>query len=176
MGVLKKMELPERKSHTLVRAMLSFNENLTELMTKHKSISDEILDLTSSLLESDQEKIEIAQALEDLEYDMENNILLNLEMVFETLEGFEINLIEIDSYLPIIKDEQELLKDLKLSAKNLVKTISMTDDTLHKQEQNNLTYLHESYKKLRDKTQNNLNEISEILTKQIQKVKKMENI
>lgn len=170
------MELPQRKSHTLIRAMLSFNENLIELTTKHKSISDEIVDLTSSLLESDQEKIETTQTLEDLTYEMENNILLNLEMAFETLEGFEISTSEIEFDLSTIKDEQELLRDLKLSAKNLVKTISMTDDTLNKQEQNNLTYLHESYKKQKEKTQKKLSEISEILTKQIQKVKKMEVI
>ncbi|NVM52799.1 MAG: hypothetical protein HWN66_03780 [Candidatus Helarchaeota archaeon] len=171
-----KLEIPERKSHKLERAILKFNKDLNELQTNHKKNAEKILDLSSRLLKSNHEEIEIAKALEDLEYEMDNNILLNMEIVFETIGGFEIDLVDIESYLPCIKDEQELLRDLKLSAKNLVKTISVTDKSLNKQERDNFNFLQNSYKKLAKKTQQNLKEIYEILNKQFQKVKKMENI
>ena len=171
------MTLPERKSQTLERAILKFNEDLSKLQTNHVKISSKILDLSTSLLNSEPEKkVEITQEIEDLQYEMENNILLNIEIVYESIGGFEINLVDIDSYIPYIKEEQELLKDLQLSAKNFVKTSSIPDETLNKQERDNLGFLNDSYKKIAQKTQETLKAINKILNEQLQKVKKMENI
>ncbi len=170
------MDLPERKSQTLIRAIIKFNKNLDELQTKHEKVSGKILDLSLQLLTAKQTKIETAKELEDLKYEMDNNILLNLEIAFETIGGFELDIVDIDEYLPNIKDEQELLKDLELSVKNLVKTTTVADDVLNKQEKENFNFLHKSYKKLITKTQIGIKEIKQILTIQLQKVKKMEGI
>ncbi|MFX1296998.1 MAG: hypothetical protein ACFFD2_19370 [Promethearchaeota archaeon] len=169
--------LPERKSHKLERSILRFKEDLNKLRTYHQSISEEILDLTSKLLESNEEKkIEAMENLEDLNYEMNNDILLNIEMAFESIGGLEIKLAEVESYLLYIKDEQNLLMNLEISAKNLVKTISMSDTTLNSQESENLKYLHDSYKKIALQTQKNLNTICKDLEKLFQKVKKMDQI
>jgi len=170
------MNLPERKSQTLIRAIMKFNENITRLRAKHKEVSNEILGLSLQLLEMTQDNIELAEKLEDAKYEMDNDILLNLEINFETLGGFELDLVDIDGYLPNLKDEQELLKDLQLSVKNLIKTASVAENTLNKQEKVNLEFLYNSYTKLVAKTQTSLNDINQIMTEKLQKVKKMENI
>jgi len=170
------MNLPERKSQTLIRAIMKFNENITGLQAKHKEVSNEILGLSLQLLETTQDNIELAEKLEDAKYEMDNDILLNLEINFETLGGFELDLVDIDGYLPNLKDEQELLKDLQLSVKNLIKTASVAENTLNKQEKVNLEFLYNSYTKLVAKTQTSLNDINQIMTEKLQKVKKMEII
>ncbi|MHA1649439.1 MAG: hypothetical protein ACTSYB_04520 [Candidatus Helarchaeota archaeon] len=171
------MALPERKSQKLERSILKFKEDLNEYKTKHKSISSKILDLTSELLNSKGESnIEVMKNIEDLNYEMDNNILLNLEMIFESIGGFEIDLVDIDSYIPSIKEEQELLRNLEMSAKNLIKTSSIVDNTLSHQERENLNFLYESYKKAVDKTQKCLTEICAALEESFRKVKKMEHI
>ena len=86
------MNLPERKSQTLIRAIIKFNKNLSELQAKHKEISEKILDSCQQMLETNQNSIEIAEELEDLKYEMDNNILLNLEIAVETLGGFELDI------------------------------------------------------------------------------------
>ena len=155
---------------------MKFNKNITGLQAKHKEVSDEILGLSLQLLETTQDNIELAEKLEDAKYEMDNDILLNLVINFETLGGFELDLVDIDGYLPNLKDEQELLKDLQLSVKNLIKTASVADNTLNKQEKVNLEFLYNSYTKLVAKTQTSLNDINQIMTEKLQKVKKMENI
>ena len=171
------MALPERKSHKLERSILKFKEDLAELQANHKVISDEILELTLKLLHAKvEEDFEIMEGLEDLSYEMNNNILLILEMTFESIGGFEIKIMDIGAALPYIIDEQELLKNLEMSAKNLVKTLSVKDDTLSNKERENLIYLFGSYKQITKNTQNYLLEISNELEKMFQKVKKMEKI
>ena len=72
--------------------------------------------------------------------------------------------------------EQDLIKDLELSAKNLMKTVTTTDNNLLTQERENLDFLYNSYKKVVGKTQQNLEEIKQILVQEYQKAKKMEDI
>jgi len=171
------MELPERKSHKLERSILEFKEDLKELQSKHHAISEDILNLSSELLVNPlEEKLETVETLEDLNYELRHDILVNIEMTFESIGGFEIRLTDIDKYLPYIKDEQDLLNAMEISVKNLVKTASVKDVTLTNQEKENLRYLYNSYKKATNKTQNKLGEICEELEKMFQKVKKMEYI
>jgi len=172
------MVLPDRKSHKLERALLQFKEDLNELLLNHEVISAKILDTTLKLLNSNdgQEKIELTHELEDMNYEMDNDILLNIENVFETIGGFEIDLIDIEKYFPCIKDEQDLLKDFELSAKNLIKTVSVTENTLLQNEKENLEFLIDSYKKLIAKTHQSLREIHNTLDTEHQKFKKIENI
>jgi hypothetical protein len=169
------MSLPDRKSLKLERTMLKFRKELGELQLAHKAASEDILGLIKKLLESDGEpNIDTIKSLEDLNYEIDNDILLNIENTLETIDGFEINIVKVDTHLQSLKEEQDVIKDLELSAKNLIKTASISDNTLKQQEIDNLKFLYESYAKTANNTQKKLNDISEQLHSQIQKVKKME--
>lgn len=171
------MAIPTRKSQRLERSILKFKEDLKKFKENHKLISEEILKLTSELLKSKgKEKIEVMEHLEDFNYEMNNDILLNIEIIFENIGGFEIKLMDIDYYLTSIKEEQNILQDLELSAKNLIKSISVNDDILSNKEYENLNYLYDSYKKLLVKNQINLTNVCEELEQMFLKVKKMERI
>jgi hypothetical protein len=171
---VKKMELPNRKSLKLERTMLKFRKELGELQLAHKAASEDILVLIKKLLEDGQPAIETIKSLEDLNYELDNDILLNIENTLETIDGFEINIVKVDTHLQSLKEEQDVIKDLELSAKNLMKTAAITDNSLKQQEMDNLKFLYESYVKTANNTQKKLNDISEQLQSQIQKVKKME--
>jgi len=172
---VKKMELPNRKSLKLERTMLKFRKELGELQLAHKAASEDILVLLKKLLESDgQPAIETIKSLEDLNYELDNDILLNIENTLETIDGFEINTVKVDTHLQSLKEEQDVIKDLELSAKNLIKTAAIADHSLKQQEVDNLKFLYDSYTKIANNTQKKLNDISEQLQNQIQKVKKME--
>jgi hypothetical protein len=172
---VKKMELPNRKSLKLERNILKFRKELGELQLAHKAASEDILALLKKLLESDgKPALETIKSLEDLNYEIDNDILLNIENTLETIDGFEIDIVKVDTYLQSLKEEQDIIQDLDLSAKNLIKTASTTDNSLKQQELENLKFLYESYTKTANNTQKKLNDISEKLQSQIQKVKKME--
>jgi len=170
------MEFPDRKSKKLERAILNFKKDLIELQLNHKAASDEILMKIKALLDSEGEDIEAVKNMEDLNYELDNNILVNIENALETIGGFEINLIDVDIYFSIIKEEQDSLKDLELSAKNLIKARSITDNSLKQYELENLSSLYESYTKAAANVQEKLNIILDELQNHIQKVKKMEVI
>ena len=171
---VKKMELPNRKSLKLERTMLKFRKELGELQLAHKAASEDILVLLKKLLADGQPAIETIKSLEDLNYELDNDILLNIENTLETIDGFEISIVKVDSHLQSLKEEEDVIKDLELSAKNLMKTAAVTDNSLKQQEMENLKFLYESYTKTANNTQKKLNDISEQLQNQIQKVKKME--
>jgi hypothetical protein len=99
---------------------------------------------------------------------------VDIENALETIGGFEISFDGVDDYLQIVKEEQDILKDLELSAKNLIKAGSTTDNSLKQYELENLSALYESYMKTAANTQEKLNDISEELQSNIHKVKKME--
>ena len=169
------MELPNRKSLKLERNILKFRKELGELQLAHKAASEDILDLIKKLLESDGDTaIDTIKSLEDLDYELDNDILLNIENTLETIDGFEITIVNVDTYLQSLKEEQDVIKDLELSAKNLIKTASITDNSLKQQEADNLKFLYDAYSKTANNTQLKLNDLSEKLHSQIQKVKKME--
>jgi len=167
------VELPERKSQTIFIAIRKCSDDLKELQEKHKMISNKLISKTSEVMKNGGNLIEIVKTIEDLEFEMVNNILLGIESAFETLEGFEIEILDVDPYLPILKDEKELLQDLTLSVKNLVKMNSSNDETLTKQEKDNLKFLYESYKRISRKTQKNIEEIFKLIQKQLKKIKKL---
>jgi len=168
------MEFPDRKSKKLERAMIMFKKDLNELQLNHKAASDEILEKIKQLLDSNGEDVTIMKNLEDLDYELDNDILVDIENAFETIGGFEISFVGVDDYLQIIKEEQDILKDLELSAKNLIKAGSTTDNSLKQYELENLRALYESYMKTAANTQEKLDDISEELQSNIHKVKKME--
>jgi len=168
------MEFPDRKSKKLERAMIMFKKDLNELQLNHKAASDEILEKIKQLLDSNGEDITIMKNLEDLDYELDNDILVDIENALETIGGFEISFVGVDDYLQIVKEEQDILKDLELSAKNLIKAGSTTDNSLKQYELENLSALYESYMKTAANTQEKLNDISEELQSHIHKVKKME--
>lgn len=167
--------LPDRKSLKLERTILKFRKELGELQLAHKAASEDILALLKKLLESDgKPAMDTIKNLEDLNYELDNDILLNIENTLETIDGFEINTVKVDTYLQSLKEEEDVIKDLELSAKNLIKTAAISDNSLKQQEMDNLKFLYESYTKTANNTQKKLNDISEKLQNQIQKVKKME--
>lgn len=172
-----KMALPERKSQKLEMSILKFKKNLNEFKLKYKALSEKILNSTSKLLDPKrEEKTKVMETIIDLHYEMENDILPNIEMILEDIGGAEIEVVDVDSYLSSIKEEQDILKHLELSAKNLIKTVSVQDNNLITQEKDNLQFLHDSYKKQIAKTQKSLEEIRKTLDAGLQKVKKMEKI
>lgn len=170
------MDLPKRKSQTLINAILELNKNLTDLKSKYQSASNQIVLAVTELLRGEGNKIQIVKRIEDLQYEMDSDILLNLEIEFENLAGLELDLVNVEPYLPLLKDEQELLKDLILSTKNYLKVTELGDESLSKNEKDNLEFLDGSYQKLTTKMLDKLDEIFQLLTEQIQKIRKMENI
>ncbi len=172
------MELPERKSQKIEVTILKFKEDLNELKLSHERISSEILNLTLKLLDSErrEDRIGIMESLEDLNYEMDNDILMNLEMTFESIGGLEIESVETDYYILSIKEERDLLQHLEMSAKNLIKTASVNDNTLSAKEMENLNYLCKSYKKSVAKTQLGITELYKQLDSSFLKVKKIEKL
>ena len=170
-------DLPERTSQKIGRSVLQYKEDLEKLKERHQSIGEKILNLTEEIIKStDGNNSDVMGTLEDLNYEMSNNILLNIEIAFESIGGLEIELLDMDEYIPLVKDEQDLLNDLEMSAKNLMKTISVKDKALSGQERENLTYLCDSYKSNFNKAQKIFNLIGKELNKFYNKVKKMEKI
>ncbi len=170
-------DLPERTSHKIGRSVLQFKEDLEKLKIKHQSTGEKILNLTEQIIKSTDGHIsDLMGTLEDLNYEMSNNILLNIEIAFESIGGLEIELLDMDEYIPLVKDEQDLLNDLEMSAKNLMKTISVKDEALSGQERENLTYLCDSYKNNFNKAQKIFKLIGKELGKFHNKVKRMEKI
>ncbi|MHA1276062.1 MAG: hypothetical protein ACTSQI_08285 [Candidatus Helarchaeota archaeon] len=170
-------DLPERKSQKLERSVLQYKEELEKLKEKHQNTAKEILKITDALIHSkDGTNNGLMEPLEDLNYEMCNNILLNLEITLESIGGLEIELLDMDEYIPLVKNEQDLLNDLEMSAKNLLKTISVKTGALSNQERENLEYLYKAYTKTINETQKNLKTIEKELGKFYNKVKKMENL
>ena len=170
------MEFPDRKSKKLERALERARKDLNEVQLNHKAASDELLNKIKALVDSNGEDVTIVKNIEDLIYELDNDILVDIENALETIGGFELDLVDVESYLQIVKDEQDTLKDLELSEKNLIKAGSTTDNSLQQYELENLSALSDSYLKIIANTQEKLNEISDQLQSQIQKVKKMEVI
>lgn len=168
--MVTKMGIFNRKSQKLSIEIQNWMKLLQELNTHQNILAKKLFEQIKLLLNENQdEKVKIAEKIEDLIFDSldkQNDVL----SIVESIGGIEHEIVKVNHILTEIKEENNILEEIRLSIKNLIKS---TLDIKKDMQKNIIKEIEENigkYKLKRDQISKSLTDINTKLSSNLKKI------
>lgn len=164
------MNISERKSQKLRVEIEKWIKQISELNNKQNNLANEMFEQIALILSEDQnEKAEIATKIEDIIFDSAENET-DLLSVVESIGGIEHQIVKVNPLLSEIEEEKNILEEIRVSTKNLVKSTLDIKKEMQEQAINEIEEIINRYKLKRDQITESIKNLNTKLYSNLKKI------